>query len=805
MRIFLIFCFLCSSSVTAQDYYFKTLPNTQVKSFLLMASANDKSLYVSQLNSGEYIFRQINKCGEKLWTKTIKHQNKPMYISNIETDLDGNFIIAGTLGMLNQGSTSLFILSIAMDGSINYMKSIKSSMSVNTSIPYFVMNKEGDFYLYFHHGLEHSVAKLDHNNNLVWWRSFLGLSNFGNAIATNDGGLLFTTFPSDNTGNIIPATIIKMDTNGMISWSKQYQNLGNIIQPIQLDQGYILIQSPTGPLNNNSTSIIKLDDVGNVIWVSNNLRQITPRMGIKRENGNILISGSTFWGMGLLEFNPSTEAIIRFKAFRLPNTVAPKIFRGFGLCEDKNSDILVVGIDNSKRFVGDFYLRVDSTLNLPSCISTDVQTSSTVKTNVIANPYNITAKTNSNSLLIITNEIFLDSNLNNGNVITACNYQKNRGAFKLGVDTTLCSGEVLTVGNANSSFDEYLWSTGAKTKQINITTAGSYFINVVSACDTLRDTIKVDYYPITNFSIGKDTSICKGDAIVLKTNTNLSNYLWSTMETTPQIAVNTEGLYWLETNTASCGKVWDSIVISTLPQHTRLELGQDTMICSSQQITLGDSLSDFNMFSWSTGDSTKFITVSNSGLYKVVALSQCNTLTDSIKVGLTPKLNALFTLNKKIIKTFENFKLTRNENNSGLAKWGLGNSESFIGDSLVYQYKIAGVYTITLTITSTNGCQFMSEHQISVVPSDYSIPNVFSPNNDGINDSFKPLGRDIKNYNIKVYNRWGQEISSQKQIGWNGRNKEESKVESGLYFYHITIGWTHGGSTEFNGNITLLN
>lgn len=66
------------------------------------------------------------------------------------------------------------------------------------------------------------------------------------------------------------------------------------------------------------------------------------------------------------------------------------------------------------------------------------------------------------------------------------------------------------------------------------------------------------------------------------------------------------------------------------------------------------------------------------------------------------------------------------------------------------------------------------------------IPNVFTPNGDGINDLWKlPLG--LNNYEVIIYNRWGNEIikASALNFAWDGKTKHNEMCNDGNYFYVI--------------------
>ncbi len=93
----------------------------------------------------------------------------------------------------------------------------------------------------------------------------------------------------------------------------------------------------------------------------------------------------------------------------------------------------------------------------------------------------------------------------------------------------------------------------------------------------------------------------------------------------------------------------------------------------------------------------------------------------------------------------------------------------------------------------------------------YFLPNIFSPNGDGINDLFVPFEyRYIESIDIKIYNRWGNVVfeTTDPAINWDGRNKDSNNISNdGAYYYTIrvnTIRLSGIVTEEFAGSIQLM-
>jgi gliding motility-associated-like protein len=110
--------------------------------------------------------------------------------------------------------------------------------------------------------------------------------------------------------------------------------------------------------------------------------------------------------------------------------------------------------------------------------------------------------------------------------------------------------------------------------------------------------------------------------------------------------------------------------------------------------------------------------------------------------------------------------------------------------------------TYTLVVQTIDGCLGMDKVTVSVFI-DISIPNTFTPNGDGINDTWNIKYLDsYANCTVDIYNRYGERVYSSIGYGipWNGTYKGAS-LPTGTYYYIINL---KNGLKVLSGNVTII-
>ena len=213
-----------------------------------------------------------------------------------------------------------------------------------------------------------------------------------------------------------------------------------------------------------------------------------------------------------------------------------------------------------------------------------------------------------------------------------------------------------------------------------------------------------------------------------------------------------------------------------------INLGPDTVLCNDDSLELNtNSVVQYETYLWSTGETTPTITVKDSGTYYLTAKGFCDTSTYTDTINIT----------KSEVPTPVNWQefidLCENENPvldaevpNGSYLWDNGSTAPQLTISQ------SGTYTVTITV---GRCAQEFESVVSSCEN-LAIPNVFTPNADGINDYFSVVYDGNEDFQIEIYNRWGvkQFISSKAGFSWNGRTISGQLAPVGVYYYIITVG-----------------
>lgn len=129
----------------------------------------------------------------------------------------------------------------------------------------------------------------------------------------------------------------------------------------------------------------------------------------------------------------------------------------------------------------------------------------------------------------------------------------------------------------------------------------------------------------------------------------------------------------------------------------------------------------------------------------------------------------------------------------------------------MYDFGDFGTYLITLFVDNEFGCTDSTSHELILNPSiQIYVPNAFTPDNDGINEVFKPVmyGFEVEEYAFQIWNRWGEMIfeSNDPDQGWIGNSENgDHYVQNDVYVWKLIVKPQHNPEVkELNGWVTIV-
>lgn len=140
--------------------------------------------------------------------------------------------------------------------------------------------------------------------------------------------------------------------------------------------------------------------------------------------------------------------------------------------------------------------------------------------------------------------------------------------------------------------------------------------------------------------------------------------------------------------------------------------------------------------------------------------------------------------------------------------FGDNNGVSYLSEPLPYTYPDTGTYLITLITGTQYNCADTAYQTVFIEPNfAFFIPNAFSPNDDGINDTFTGKGIFINEFEMMIFDRWGNQVFRSDHIDkpWNGKVYDGIEpAQNDVYIYSINIIDHLMKKHNYKGTVTLI-
>jgi gliding motility-associated-like protein len=343
------------------------------------------------------------------------------------------------------------------------------------------------------------------------------------------------------------------------------------------------------------------------------------------------------------------------------------------------------------------------------------------------------------------------------------------------------------------------------------TVAGTYYYRLAVAeagninspnCRIVSNNIsfRVNTKPVT--SAGSNSPVCEGTILSLTADGG-STYQWQgpnnyngtgSPATIDNVTRAAAGKYFV-TVTSSTGCIQkDSVVVSIKPKPAA-SAGADEGICEDQGITL--NASGGGTYSWQPSTGLSATNISNPVASPIDSTTYIVTVTDNLS-GCNAKDTVLInvfhkpTANAGIDKTMtegDKIMLTGNATGGGVNYYWTPNAFMNNANSLQPVVSPPHDTTYTLHVESTAGCGVATDDVFIKVFKKVLVPNAFSPNKDGINDTWQLVSIDAyPDADINVFNRYGQPVFTSRGYNkqWDG-NYDNRPLPVGTYYYVIDL------------------
>ena len=303
-------------------------------------------------------------------------------------------------------------------------------------------------------------------------------------------------------------------------------------------------------------------------------------------------------------------------------------------------------------------------------------------------------------------------------------------------------------------------------------------------------------------------------------------YLWSSGETTEDLT-NLPANNYTVTVTDNKGCKAEQTFSIVRPFDIDVDLTTDLrVVCETRdvyqvnKVKISGGVFPYTI-KWSSGDVSgnngEIMETNKEGSYSV-EITDGNGCTKTVLFDITlPKLGypefdytSFYWLTFDALTFNDPITFTNNSTENYLSvSWDFGDGNTSSDNDPVHTYAKKGSYDVTLYVTYLSGCIYEIKKTIYVGDSyEIEIPNAFTPNSDGINDTFRPVYYGFKTVDLKVFDTWGTLIYSEtadgaKMSGWNG-TLNGKPATNGNYIYQVT-GEAYNGETIIkNGPFTLL-
>ncbi|NSL90500.1 gliding motility-associated C-terminal domain-containing protein [Chitinophaga solisilvae] len=203
--------------------------------------------------------------------------------------------------------------------------------------------------------------------------------------------------------------------------------------------------------------------------------------------------------------------------------------------------------------------------------------------------------------------------------------------FTLGPDPLLCPGESIRLAPNVPEATSWLWSTGSRMPAITVNYEANIWalVEINNTCSVV-DTIFVNFNRLRKLNLGNDTTICKGNFLVLTADFGNGIYRWQDESDQATYYVTRPGYYYVHAQIGRCESS-DTIHVG-FDDTLHVNLGPDKMLCTNEVYPLRVTGAAGAAYKWQDSTSVPQFVVTRPGVYAIYAYNTCGKSTDSVVV-----------------------------------------------------------------------------------------------------------------------------------------------------------------------------
>jgi gliding motility-associated-like protein len=407
---------------------------------------------------------------------------------------------------------------------------------------------------------------------------------------------------------------------------------------------------------------------------------------------------------------------------------------------------------------------------------------------------------------------------------------------------SLCAGGTATLSASGGA--TYTWSANAgstvnDSASVNPSSSDTYTVTGTDAngCNNSA-TVNVTVSPLPTLGAVSSQTVCGGanTGSVIFGNSGGSTVNWT--NTNPSIGVAASGTGNINgyqapsvtstqtgvitatpvDNTSGCVGSSQTFTIVINPQPAISGGAVDSALCGAATggvsgITVSGGTAPY-AYQWYSGGSpvsgatSGTLTSQPIGTYSLVVTdaNSCSAASPAFIVPGTPSVTASFVATPTTGIAPLNVSFTNGSVGASSYSWNFGNGTGSSAQNPSATYATGGTYVITLTASngscaSTYTMTLFVDQAISL-----TVPNVFTPNGDNINDEFGFVASGITELSCDIYNRWGQKVKTLTSATdkWDGKLDNGNAAADGTYYYMVIAKSFDGKPHNSEGYLTIM-